>query len=244
MSDTDLIRKIGALLAKADSTDNEHEASAFYAKAHELMLTYAIDEQRIREAQGLRSRGVRPVKVDYMYATSDGNAVGKAALLNVVAQAHGVRMVNYSNRRYSNMSRPGNQGVASQWCALVGFEGDVELVQMLYVSLLVQSARFGSQAAWRMKERRSRFLTGFLVGFGSRLRERYKEIDAQVEAESMALVVRKSEEVDAALGEHFPRLKHTRHSSDYAGHLAGRAAGDRADIGQTAVGAGLRRIGA
>lgn len=245
--ETDLLRKIQGLLSKAEGTDNENEAAAFFAKASELMVKYAIDEQRVREAMGASARLAAecPVKVNYMYSTNDSNAVGKKQLLHVVARAHAVRFIDYGNGRYSNMGREGNGTyVASQWGALIGFASDVELVKMLYVSLLVQGARFGHESAGRMRAGRSRFMTGFLVGFAGRLAERFREIAGQVPQDSTALIVRRDAEVDDATREFFPRLAHGRsHRVDFAGQLAGKAAGDRANLGQPSVRSGALTLG-
>ena len=57
---TDTARKIGALLAKAERTDNPHEAEAFTRKAEALMVKYRIDEAMARRAAGA---DVRPEEI-------------------------------------------------------------------------------------------------------------------------------------------------------------------------------------
>lgn len=244
-NDTDLLRKITALLAKADSTDSEAEASAFYAKAQELMLKYAVDEQALREAQGACKTTERPVLVDYMYSTNDRNAVGRKHLVNMCAKASGVKMIDYGNQRHSNRNRPGNEGVASQWCGLIGFASDIEVAKLLYVSLLVQASRFGA-GDWRaLGESRgqSRFMTGYLCGFAARVGQRLAEGKQALPQTSTALIVRKDAEVDEAFVEFFPRVRIMKGPSiDARGHLMGRMAGDRADVGSTRVGASRQRL--
>lgn len=250
MADQDIIRKIEALLAKANGTDNENEAQAFFSKASELMLKYSIDMARVREQTEARDRkaSARPVKVDFMYATNDSNAVGRKQLLHLVSMAHGVRMVDYSNRRYENVMREGNEGIASQWCALIGFESDIEMVKLLYASLYVQAARF-AHLDWkqtmgvRANKGKSKFFTGYLVGFAGRVKQRFDEIKAQVPKDSMALVVRRDAEVDEAVRECFPRLRSKGVRYDGMGAMMGRAAGDRADLGQPRATSGARALG-
>lgn len=55
MSD-DAARKIGALLAKAERTDNPHEAEAYTRKAEALMVKLGIDEAMARAAGGADAR--------------------------------------------------------------------------------------------------------------------------------------------------------------------------------------------
>jgi len=44
MTNENLIRKIAAILAKANGTDNEHEADTFFAKAKEMMEAHGLTE--------------------------------------------------------------------------------------------------------------------------------------------------------------------------------------------------------
>lgn len=245
MTENNMAAKIAALLAKADSTDSEPEAAAFYAKAQELMLRYSIDAQALREAQGRRGASEKPVLVKFEYSSNDSNAFGKRHLMNQAAKASGVRMVNEANSRYSNVGRPGNSGVASQWCSLVGFKEDIELAKILYVNLLVQGARFGSTdfKGLGMRSGKSRFMTGYLVGFATRVGQRLAESKIQVESTGMALIVRRDDEVKDAVNELIGRTK-AGHSSrvDAMGNRLGRQAGDRADIGNARVGMGSAQL--
>jgi hypothetical protein len=251
MAEQDLLRKVSALLAKAEATDNEHEASAFFEKAHELMLRYSIDEQRVREAMGEARAKEKVVLVEYMFATYDHHAKAKAQLIYQLGKAHSVKMVLHGNRAGSNVNRPGNQGRYSQWCALIGFAGDIELVKMLYLSLLIQETRFGHQDweayASGSKAGRFGFLTGHMMGFARRIGERFEELNEKIlnneNGGSRALVVRRDEEVNAAYREFFPRTGVVRRKGSSAiGNFYGNAAGDRADLGQKRAGSGSQRL--
>lgn len=247
----DLFRKIQGLLAKAEGTDNENEASAFYAKAQELMLRYAIDEARVREAMGQSRGSAKPEMINYEYSSSDSNARGKANLLHVIARANRVRMLNYANKRNTNQRLFGATTVASQWCALVGYKADIEYVKMLYTSLLIQSARLGS-TAWKhrklslgVEKGQSAFMTAYLQGFSETIRQRFAEQGrGQIAADQNALVVRVEQDVTDAFRSFFPHTKSVGFSSrSAAGMAAGRADGHKADIGNPGIHAGALRLG-
>ena len=242
-TEQDMVRKVQALLAKAESTDNEHEADAFYAKARELILTHAIDEQALREASASRRASERPVMIDFMYGTTGSHDVSKAVLLNQIARANRVRMLNYGARGRTRAIEYPN----ARWCVLVGFATDVESVKMLYVSLELQCSRFGKTTWDQVHEERPwvgqyGFITGFISGFAGRVYERFKEQEKEISQTSSALIVRRDEEVDAAFREFFPETKSTHQRSSAFGQRHGRAAGDRADIGNVRVDAGSKRL--
>ena len=48
----DYLKRIKALLAKAESTTNEHEADALQRKAEELMVKWGIDDAALESASG------------------------------------------------------------------------------------------------------------------------------------------------------------------------------------------------
>lgn len=57
----DILRKVRGLVAKADSTTNEHEADAFRAKAEALMLKYRIEESlAFEQNQSAAGSGLEP----------------------------------------------------------------------------------------------------------------------------------------------------------------------------------------
>lgn len=190
MDEADLLRKIQGLLRKAEGTDNEHEASAFFEKAHELMVTHAIDEARVRaEAKRLGTyKGAEPMMEDYMFSSYAHHAQAKQDLLSMVCNHHSVRSITYDNRKDTNQHRFGeaNRGLReSQWTRLVGYRDDIEAVKLLYLSLLVQSQRFASED-WRKRYGEGKFsdeglgrftwLSGHMEGFAARIGERFKEL--------------------------------------------------------------------
>lgn len=194
MDEQDLLRKVGGLLAKAEGTDNEHEANAFFEKAHELMVRYAIDEARVRESQRkvLGRQIEEPVLEEYMLSSYAHHATAKLDLLVAVAKHHSVRVWPYPNDKGSNWQRVQKAGLTglheSQWARLVGYKTDIETVKLLYLSLLIQAQRF-AQADWRNlygEAKHSSFDDGHvgkfswisthMGGFAARIGERFAEL--------------------------------------------------------------------
>ncbi|GGV19936.1 DUF2786 domain-containing protein [Streptomyces spectabilis] len=114
------LTRIRALLAKAEATGYPEEAEALTAKAQELMARYSVDEALIAaRTHAAGTPGACRVGVDAPYETA------KAILLDAVATANRCRAV-------------WNEAFA--FTTVVGFEPDLDVVELLYASLLVQGA--------------------------------------------------------------------------------------------------------
>jgi len=230
--DEALLAKVRALLAKAEATTFPAEAEAFTEKAQQLMSRHSIDAAMVaaatRSAGSGAARGgtvVRRVHLDDPYAMQ------KAELLHVVAEANGARSVVISDVRLAT---------------LVGYPSDLDLVELLFTSLLLQANQAMAEAGRGGAEDRSTtFRRSFLMAYTVRIRERLT--DARREAEAAgeqtygaALVpalLARTQVVDHAFTELFPHARSAgaRRSIDGRGWQAGRSAADRADV------AGARR---
>ena len=220
-----MLDKVRALLAKAESTEFDEEAETYTAKAQELMARYAIDEATVEAGGGKGSGsevGMTRVAIDDPYAAP------KVLLLQHVARANRCR---------------------SMWiegaglCTVFGTAGDLRVVEMLFTSLLVQAVaamrRAGSQFDDRGRSRTRSFRQSFVVAFGSRIGERLQEANRAAAARAideigdsfLPVLVSRDEAAERACGEAFPKSSGRRVSSaNMAGHLAGRAAADVANI--------------
>jgi hypothetical protein len=225
-ADTDsdrALRRIRGLLAKAESTEFADEAEALTAKAQELMTRHAVDA-------ALLSRGSPPagdVSTRRVHV-ADPYVRAKMQLLAAVAEVNDVRLVWYQGLGIAN---------------LVGGRSDLDAVELLFTSLLLQVAQ-ALTAAERQAGRRSAsraFRRAFLLGYAYRIGERLQAARRQATTAAAAergvdlLPVLRSrrEAVEAAVAELFPRIRSSRSraSVDAGGWYAGHEAAERADVG-------------
>ncbi len=220
--DPKLLEKVRALLAKAEATTFEAEADAFTAKAQEMMTKHGI-EAALLEADDAEAVPVqRRVWIDNPYADAKG------LLLSAVARANRCRTVHFT-------------GVDCQ--AVMGFPADLDAVEVLFTSLLVQGATFvmaqGAQKDRYGRSSTTSFRKSFWVSYGSRIGERLKEAAAHTVAEADAeyggtllpVLASREAKVEDSFSRAFPRL-HQKHYSanNAAGWEAGKLAADQADL--------------
>jgi len=224
MTDVDpkLLERVRKLLAKAEHPGTPvEEAQAFSAKASALMAAYAIDQALVEASQ---PSGVTPIareiEVDPPYA------MPRAVLLDRVARAHRARTVIGPDA-----------GSGRRRCTLVGFPVDLDIVEVLFTSLLLQASSAmlnASSDLARPKAFRRAFLLGYADVIGARLATVRQQADADADCgrPGAALVLaHRSDQVDALFDREFPHLRRLRMTTTSGGGLtAGRAAGARADL--------------
>jgi hypothetical protein len=217
------LRRIRALLAKAESTEFAEEAEALTAKAQELMTRHAVDAALLDTgaARAGIEVGTRRVHVADPYVRA------KMQLLAAVAEANDVRLVWYQKLGIAN---------------LVGGRSDLDAVELLFTSLLLQVAQGLSAAERQAGQRpaarafRRAFLLGYAHRIGERLQTARREATASAAAERgvdlLPVLRSRREAVETAVAELFPRVRtnRSRASVDSGGWYAGRAAAERADV--------------
>lgn len=227
-----IIDKVHKLLAKAERTDNPEEAEAFSAKAAELMERHTIDQSMLNRDTG-QAAGVTEFLVD----VSGAYYIGLRDFAVHVGNALGFKVLLHSYGK--------NKSVG--W---YGFEDELAVGEVLWASLRLQCERFSRvhMAAYippnPLDDRSDRFYEkrSFMIGFGQRVGARIRATRVRVQEEvteergssvALALVDRGSA-IDKWMREKY-RIGQSRSTSNRisgSGLNGGRAAGDRADIGQ------------
>ncbi|MEU8617962.1 DUF2786 domain-containing protein [Streptomyces sp. NPDC048623] len=215
-----LLTRIRALLAKAEGTTYAEEAEALTAKAQELMARHSLDEASLAAgAPAAEAPGALRIGVDAPYEQA------KAILLDAVATANHCRAV--WNEAYG-------------FSTVVGFEADLDPVELLYTSLLVQgtAAMTRAEAEQRAggRKRTKSFRQSFLLAYANRLGARLSATSRRVAAEAPTLLpalASRDLAVTARTDELFPQTRTTRVRAawDEAGWHHGTSAADRAGLG-------------
>lgn len=250
----ELVRK---LLAMAEGTTNEAERDAFNVKAAALIAKYGIDQALLANAGQVRDEvGDKIITLEAPYLTD------KATLLNRVASALRVRTVRRTSTRTSE----------SMEVHLFGFAADLERVDILFTSLLVQ-ASFGIAAArppsapgrqvggdygyWYQPRQESvaAYRRSWLYGFTVAVQDRLEAAEQRAKAEADAgrktgqpgtdiVLASRDQQVATRVSEVYPRLKNgPKRTLRGSGFEAGKTAGKRADLGGTRIaGRGERGI--
>lgn len=220
-ADAAVLHKVNSLLAKAESTSFPDEAEALTAKAQELMTRHAIDRAQLEAG-----RGDEPVAGGRRLAVDDPYANPRFLLLAAIARANRCRAV-----------------WTKKWgfATVFGDEGDLDAVELLYTSLLVQATRamvLEPRPPGRSGAGTRSFRHAFLVAFAERVGQRLADATASVTADaarsSAALVPlfeARRVAADKAVDDAFPNTRALRVSARNAeGWEAGVRAADRADL--------------
>ncbi|GAA0931885.1 hypothetical protein GCM10009557_94690 [Virgisporangium ochraceum] len=220
---TRTLDRIRGLLAKAESTTFPEEAETYTAKAQELMARHSIDAALIEAAARTTAEpaGVR-IGVEAPYE------MAKSMLLGEVARA---------NRCRSVWSK------ALGACTVFGFPTDLELVELLYTSLLVQAtAAMTAEGSRRDRHGRSStrsFRMAFLTGYATRIGERLagasdrarRDAAAELGSSLLLVLAARAEPGQESFHAAFPNLVYREVSvSNAEGYRSGRAAADRASL--------------
>ncbi|MEY7975302.1 DUF2786 domain-containing protein [Streptomyces pilosus] len=213
-----MLGRIRALLAKAEATGFPEEAEALSAKAQELMARHSVDEAVLasREPSG-EVPGACRIEVEPPYEQA------KAVLLDAVAGANHCRAVWNEPFGFSTV---------------VGFASDLEAVELLHTSLLVQAATAmtRAEAAQRAggRKRTKTFRQSFMAAYAHRVGTRLAAAaETEVSDDLLPVLASRAMAVTDRTDRLFPETTTTRLRgvSDAAGWEEGARAADGARVG-------------
>lgn len=217
-----VLAKVRKLLAKAEDPGcTAQEADAFTAKAAELIAKYGVDRALLAARDpGTDPVGDRIVRLEVPYA------LDKAGLLAGVATALRCRCVR--RREADELT-----------VHLFGFASDLERVELLFTSLLVQAAYGLAGAAVPDGQHPAAFRRSWLAGFTAAVTARLREAELAAASapgpagSSVALVLAdRSGHVQRRMAQVYPRLRASGRRRLAGGGLErGYAAGRSADLG-------------
>jgi hypothetical protein len=220
--DQKVLARVRGLLAKAESTTFPEEAEALSAKAQELMSRYSLERIVIDSADSSGSdphpATARRLWLDTPYVAA------KALLVGAVAEANRCRTVLSEKLGFTTV---------------LGDEVDLEIVELLATSLLVQATRAmvsaGSQTTRSGRSRTRSYRQSFLIAYATRIGERLTTArDAGAAAVSdpgrlLPVLAAREQVVDELFESMFPESVSRSFSvGNAAGWHAGRAAADLA----------------
>ncbi|MFD3822406.1 DUF2786 domain-containing protein [Streptomyces sp. NPDC058625] len=219
-SEPRMLGRIRALLAKAEATGFPEEAEALTAKAQELMARHSVDEALLAvRAHAATAPGACRIGVEAPYEQT------KAVLLDAIATANHCRAVWNEPLGFSTV---------------VGFAADLEAVELLYTSLLVQAgtAMTKAEAAQkaggrkRTKTFRQSFLAAYAHRVGARLAAAAEGRTSGLSDDLLPVLASRDVAVTERLDRLFPETTTTRLRgvSDAAGWEEGARAADDAQV--------------
>jgi hypothetical protein len=221
-----VLTRIRALLAKAESSTFPAEAETFTAGAQSLMARHSIDAALLAALGQGTSDGPtgRRIGIDNPYEAP------KAMLLGAVAGANRCRTVWSRDLGFSTA---------------IGFPADLDAVELLFTSLLVQAtaamAKAGSRADGGGRSRTRSFRQSFLTAYASRIGQRLTEVTGSQTTKAatepagqnlLPVLAARIEAVDEAVTAMFPQLTHhvARSVTDREGWFSGLSAANRAAL--------------
>lgn len=242
------LNRIGSLLAKAESTDSEHEREALMSKAQSIATLAAIDLETARQRQADKTRREAPIKKTVQLLPEGVTQLRThfVSLASLIVNNNDLRMTYYA----------GNKNLITN---LFGFPSDIDVMELLFASLAYQMKSAAdayiksgeykgdtwedfdcscrecqwnhSGSGWHMKfvdarVARNQFYTEFLRSIGTRMHEARRDAikEATVESTGTDLVLAsKTEEVNEFYRETSGRVVSARGANFRDGGKAGGA---------------------
>lgn len=226
------VDRVRKLLAKAESTTSPEEAETFFAKAHQLMAQWQIEQIELRDTSDKVIR--HEIRLSSSMPTADVQCIAAIARQFRLEPLY---------RQYA----PGCPAAA----ILFGFESDLDQFLMFWASVELQmvGAMKAQEPRGADKNRLRTFRQSFKIGFSSRvaarLREQREATEQKAEKASpgvgLVLVSRRDEVRAAADSASSGRQSRGSLQVNGSAYAAGHRAANTADLGGSRVGSGSRK---
>ncbi|GAA2242279.1 DUF2786 domain-containing protein [Streptomyces amakusaensis] len=237
------LETIRALLAKAeDPRTPEAEAELSRKRAFEMMAKYGVEQAMLSDGDPSSD-----APADRKIVIGNPWAMERVRLINRIALAMGCQLIH--------LGRDGD-GPARR-VHVFGYASDLERVDVLYTSLLLQMDSGLSAQTVPVRDGVRAWRRSWLLGFISRVGDRIEEAERRARDEASAEVTAMGRSAALVLADRksvvernyrqaYPRARSGgRTTMAGSGFGAGWAAGSRADIGGTRIGrAGVGAIAA
>lgn len=183
-------QRIMALLAKANGTDNEHEAEAFLAKAHELLAQYQLDIADLVDADD-------PIIHHTGLSQAESGHAWRWKLYSAVAQLYGCKSIHVDIGFMKNpdgsfqMNKKGHY-IPGYEQRLVGRESSVITAELMYpwiVSQVREKAKDIAKVTGMSEQGQAKRVAAALISRIYRIIAENKEQAPRTEAGRNALVI-------------------------------------------------------
>lgn len=243
--DENKVAKIRALLAKAEAQGATPEESETYRdKAYELMIKWQIDSALL----GNKDPKNDPIQIREVWPTTLRTySFEYANLIATIADASGSRGLLSKTARKS--AKGGGYVRTAHTIAIVtGFASDLDAIEILVTSLgrqceIAVAAAVTKMPRWEMMtpSEKYNFKRSFIIGFSTRIEMRIKAMRKQTFAGAGTgteiAVYDRTKLVDKFVQDNIKTKETGAKRYGFDGTTAGVRAADKANIGQTDIGA-------
>lgn len=179
--DSDILRKIKALLAKADSTDSPQEAEAFFTAAQRLMVQHRITESQLN----VDPAAIQADEIEFFRNRLEAD--WETRLAHVIIRTNGCEFVLSKDE---------------QKLKIYGEPNDVALVKYFFETTRDAFRRL-SKSEWRKNQRstaalKNQYIRSFLLGACAGLAENIKRMTAETVQDAQAYGLILTNKVDKA----------------------------------------------
>ncbi|MFG2923914.1 DUF2786 domain-containing protein [Streptomyces sp. NPDC048305] len=226
---------IKALLAKAeDPAASPEEAEAYFAKAADLMAKHGIEQAMLAETKPDTDKlASRTFDVKGKYIPD------RSALLFAITHALGAQNVYWRLHDWET-------GKAYRSIKVYAHESTLDRVEMLFTSLQLQLLNGLKHTRPQYGESTTAYRKSWMAGFAASVRKRLAQAEEVALRENVQetgavgaelVLVKREAAVEQYFKRAHPKVKSApRRRLSGSGWLDGKAAGDRADLGQVRVG--------